>query len=325
MRIPEIEYPAYDEVVSGAAYYVEQPTAGYLRLTGPDRVDFLQRQTTNDVRLLAEDRAVVTVLTSPTARILDVYTLIWEPDAIGIIPLPGRAQAAIEYLKSRIFFMDNVAVEDVSESVFQVVIGAKSMEEIAMEMGNAQPENAAAGSASTGSLEVRWVVERGLSGQSYRLMVDHSARGILASLLDLAGAVGLPTQSYEVLRIEAGLPAVDHELTEDYTPFEVGLEETVSSTKGCYTGQEVLARQVTYDKVANQLVGLRLDRPVEAGAAIRSEGSRVGAVTSAAESPRFGPIALAVVRRGVIESSSRLTVEAASGEVNAMIAALPFQ
>jgi folate-binding protein YgfZ len=100
------------------------------------------------------------------------------------------------------------------------------------------------------------------------------------------------------MRVEAGLPAAGAELSEDYTPLEAGLAAAISSTKGCYTGQEVLARQITYDKVTQHLCGLRLTRRAQPGGRVWApDGSPVGRVTSAATSPRFGEIALAVVKR----------------------------
>ena len=75
------------------------------------------------------------------------------------------------------------------------------------------------------------------------------------------------------------------------------MEHAVSGNKGCYPGQEVIARQLTYDKVTQRLVGLRLDEPVAPGGRLLAEGKPVGVITSAAVSPRFGAIALGVVKR----------------------------
>ena len=95
----------YDAVTQGVAFY-ELPGAGFLSISGDDRVRFLQRQTTNDIELLAPDRVIPTVLTSSTARILDVFYLVYEPKAIDVVPLPGHAQETAHYLKSRIFFKE---------------------------------------------------------------------------------------------------------------------------------------------------------------------------------------------------------------------------
>jgi folate-binding protein YgfZ len=97
--------------------------------------------------------------------------------------------------------------------------------------------------------------------------------------------------------VENGLPAAESELTGDYTPLEMGLETAISNTKGCFTGQEVIARQLNYDKVTQHLVILRLQAHGEAGERAWVEGRPVGLLTSAVQSPRFGPLALAVIKR----------------------------
>jgi folate-binding protein YgfZ len=111
-----------------------------------------------------------------------------------------------------------------------------------------------------------------------------------------AGAAPIGALDAEVLRVEAGIPADGHELTEDWNPWEARLEGSFSLSKGCYTGQEVLARLNTYDKIQRRLVGVRLgeDAPpaVPAIVAARDDGSgemrEVGTLTSAVASDRFG-------------------------------------
>ena len=92
-----LKLAGYEAAISQAAFY-HQEHAGYLHIRGEDRQAFLQRQTTNDVRLLSPERAVTTVLTSATARILDVLTLVAEPEAIGAITLPGQAPETATFL-----------------------------------------------------------------------------------------------------------------------------------------------------------------------------------------------------------------------------------
>ena len=122
-----------------------------------------------------------------------------------------------------------------------------------------------------------------------------------------AGVEQLSPESHHILRVEAGLPAAGAELTEEFTPLEAGLEYAVSGAKGCYTGQEVLARQTTYDKVTQHLVRLRLEAPAGAGERLWAGDKVVGVITSAAVSPRFGPVALGVVKRPHHEPGSELT------------------
>ena len=170
----------------------------------------------------------------------------------------------------------------------------------------------------------------------YELVVPLAEQTSLVERLVEAGAPHLHDETvYHARRVELGRAAVDHEITNDYTPLEVGLAWACAEDKGCYTGQEIIARQITYDKVTRFLVGLRPDlsrgstamdsTPLAEGAPLtlpdQAGGRPVGHVTSAAYSPSLdAPVALAVVRRAQSEASTELVVEGVSVEV----VALPF-
>jgi aminomethyltransferase len=102
--------------------------------------------------------------------------------------------------------------------------------------------------------------------------------------------------AFEVLRIEAGRPAFGLEITEDTIPLEVGLWDAVSFTKGCYIGQEIIARMDSRGKLAKRLTGIRLSGPVTAPASLTQADGELGRLTSAAESPRSGWVGLCIVR-----------------------------
>lgn len=312
----------YDATLENASL-ITRPDANYLRIGGEDRVDYLHRQTTNDVNLLGPERAVLTVLTSPTARIYDVLLLVDEGETIGVVTLPGRGPATAAYFQGRIFFMDKVTVEDISADVAQFDLEGPQAATTLVSLGLAKaPALDEVLAFYTEGVEVRVVGREGLAGMGYRLLAPTSASGAVASALSDAGAAPLDAASYEVLRVEAGLPG-PNELTEDYTPLETDLARAVSETKGCYTGQEIIARQITYDKVTKQLARLRLDARVEEGAQVMAEGKSVGAVTSVVESPRYGPIALAVVKRPHHQPGSQLVIGGDEGETAAEVGEFP--
>ncbi len=316
--------PEYTAARERAAYII-LPQAGYLRIRGEDRVDWLQRQTSNDLRLLSATRAVRTVLTSPTARILDVLLLLDEGDTLGIIPLPGRAVATLRYLRGRIFFMDKVQVTEASAEVGQILLEGPNAATALQALGLPTPAEVDARAVGTvNGARVDVVGQPGVAGTAYRLLAPAPALDPLRAALDAAHIPQLPGTTHDILRVEAGLPAAGHELTEEYTPLEVGLRDLISETKGCYTGQEVIARQITYDKVARHLVGLRLDAPVAPGTEVRAEGKPVGKVTSAVVSPRFGPIALAVLRRPYHEPGTEVTLGRGDDIARGVVTTLPF-
>jgi folate-binding protein YgfZ len=305
--------------------FFQHQTPGYLRISGGDQRAFLQRQTTNNIDLLSPERSLVTVLTSPAGRILDVLTVIDEGETLGVITLPGQGEKTFDFLRSRIFFMDKVILEDASPSFMQIDLLGPGASEIIQLLGVEQ---------TIKGDEIRTIKITGipilvllLRGLGYRLLIPtEDTQGILSEL-KIKGVQALDFINYEILRIEAGIPAARHELTDEYTPLETGFQWAVSDDKGCYTGQEVLARQVNYDKITRQLVGLLMSEDANLGDTLYplDKGQPVGKITSIAISPRFGSIALAIVKRSHIQPGDELRVGDQEPSILASISEIPFQ
>lgn len=312
--------------LAGATFF-PQPRAGYLTLEGPHRLDLLQRLSTNDLRPLQAGTVIITSLTSPTARLLDVLSVFFEGDTLVALSLPGYGEATLRYLKSRIFFMDQVSVSDFSSAYAQYdldgIRAAQSLERLGVNPTPGLDQIVATGFKGA---RLQVIGQRGLVGLGYRLILPREAAPTLEAALERAGVTHLSAEAHHLLRLEAGLPTAGAELTADYTPLEVGLDWTISQTKGCYTGQEVVARQITYDKVIQRLRGLHLEYSVEPRARLWAEGKSVGVVTSAGVSPRFGPIALAIVRRPYDQPGTKLIAgDAPDQGVMSRVVALPFR
>jgi folate-binding protein YgfZ len=294
---------AYELARRGPFIY-QSSSPGLLQIAGPDRIAYLQRQTTNDLNALSPGRILVTVLTSPAARIIDLLTLFYpvgpggDEAAISLITLPGRGGRTADYFRQRIFFMDKVSVEDLSSHSVQIELSGPGAAGSLRSIGITSPAGLGdyLGGAQDGAL---WQVFRlpDLVGERYLLLTDQAGGEKLRRDLASQGIIEIDRLVYDTLRVEAGLPGGDTELTEAYTPLETGLEYAISDQKGCYTGQEVIARQITYDKVTQRLAGIKLDFPAQAGAPIWAEGKRAGTLTSSVLSPRFGPVGLGVIRR----------------------------
>jgi len=317
----------YQAAFSGAVFF-RLPDAGYIRLQGVDRLAFLQRQTTNDVTLLSPSRSILTVMTNPAARILDALLLIHESDeGIGMLTLPGQAGETSRYLKSRIFFRDQVSLTDASSEVAQFDLGGPAAPGLLTGLGI--PVSPESGEVLAGNIEgvtVQVIGTPGFSRAGYRLLVHTVDCERLEAALVGREAIQLSVANYHILRVENGLPAAGSELTGDYTPLEVGLETTISTTKGCYTGQEVIARQMNYDKVTQHLVVMSLQALGVRGERAWVEGRPVGLLTTAVQSPRFGPLALAVIKRPYHQPGTSVIIggDGKSGGVLAEVAKLPL-
>ena len=322
----KLNLSSYHKAVEAATHYY-QPDTAYLRITGPDRMQFLQRQTTNDLSRLLPGHILTTVLTSPTARILDVLILLIEqrdPDVISIITLPGYSSKTRQFLQSRIFFMDKVTIQDTSTDFEQIDLIGPAWKHLIPNLGiDHLPIEDNIQYGQIGSTPVRAFNHFGLG---IRLLFPSSGESDVIAALARSGSEEISSEIYGVLRVEAGVPSPAHELTEDYTPLEAGLEKAISTEKGCYTGQEVLARQITYNKVTRQLVGLRLTNQSFGEPTLRSpeDHKNVGEITSVAHSPRNGYIALGMVKQPYYQPGTRLIVGDPQEGHFATVSALPF-
>ncbi len=317
--------PGYEEVLKSTSYFLYVHN-GFLQIEGPDRIDFIQRQTTNDINSLATGQVITTILVNPNARILDVFNLFIDRDEgkLGLISLPVYAGNTTRFLQSRIFFMDNVTITDTSHITGQIILGGNLAGKILSSIGvDPAPGLAQVVFGTIADVPVYVLGEKALQKSGYRIVFPLESRELIETRLLEAGSAPLAIDCYHVLRIEAGIPVAGAELVDAYTPLEAGLESAVSSTKGCYTGQEVIARQLTYDKVTRHLVGLRLDNIVDPGVSVSVEGKQAGTITSSTISPRFGPIALAYMKRPYHMPGVNVRVDA-TGDIPAIVTTLPF-
>lgn len=314
----------YRALTEGAALLL-RPTAGVIILTDSDRSDFLHRMTTNNINQLRPGQAAVTVLTNATARIEQVFTVLCQPEELWLLPAPAQTVALERHLRSQIFFMDKVKVRNASETYKRLRVMGPRATDVLRQHGLPVATLENDGWLAQDGLVVLKQEHYDLPG--YEVIVQTTPQDDLLEQavikgLQAAGAHLLTDESaYQIRRIELGTPLPGYELTNEYNPLEAGLGWSCADNKGCYTGQEIIARQITYDKVTKRLVGLRSQAPLTPGAELQAEGRTVGVVTSVAASPATAtPIALAIVRRPYHEPTSQLQV----GDQTATVVALPF-
>ena len=317
----------YQAALEGAAWYVI-PQPGCLSIRGRDRASFLQRQTTQDVRLLAGNHALPTTLTSPNARILDVLYLLSGPDdTITALTLPGQGATTTSDFKKRVFFIDQVEVEDISQIYAQIdLIGPHRVDLTHLVGFNRQPEADEILTVEWEGYPVHLLYNSAPVWIGWRMLIPNEILQNLSTIFEQGGAERLTSEVYHLQHLENGIPQVPSELNEDYTPLETGLQGTISDLKGCYTGQEIIARQITYDKITQRLCGLRLSGQPLSGNSIWFEGRSIGRVTSAAISPRFGHIGLAMIKRPHNEPGVHVSVgNQFENSEEASVCTLPFE
>jgi folate-binding protein YgfZ len=161
---------------------------------------------------------------------------------------------------------------------------------------------------------------------SAEILAPSASRRVLEEILGRRSSVPLSESESEVLRVEAGRPSFGREAAAGILPQEAGLSDALAESKGCYVGQEVVARIRTYGRVNRRLAGLRFPGgPVEAGAVFpnpEKPSQELVRVTSSVSSPRFGPIGLGLVFRDVADGA-RIAAPSDASRL-AVVCALPF-
>ena len=290
---------------------------GRIRVSDDDRLRFLHNQSTNDFQRLKPGQGCDTVMVTSTARTIDLVTAYVMEDAVLLLVSPNRLRHLMDWLDRYIFFADKVQLTDVtSETATFSVIGPASdalLEQLGASAIINQPY-ATHQLVQLGGCQVRVAVGSGLATPGYTLIVAASDAATVWSNILQAGAVPLGDRVWEQLRIEQGRPAPDYELTEDYNPLEAGLWQTISFEKGCYIGQETIARLNTYKGVKQQLWGVRLNAPAEPGSVITVGDEKVGNLTSYTDTDR-GSLGLGYVRTKAGGAGLKVQVGESEGEL----------
>ena len=322
----EEEYAA----ITGAAAVVDRCHIGRLKLTGQDGLDLLNRLSTNNLEeLTATGQGMSTVLTTNKGRVFDLLTVVRLDDYVLVLTGPENQQKVAERIDFYTFSED-VTVHDVTDAL--AIIGITGPGAVASLGGIADagfsglaPHHASTVSVCDGEALVVRTDFAGLDG--YDLVVAASqARPVWTALVD-AGATPVGTAALDTVRVERRVPAFGRELTEGVNPLEANLIEAISFNKGCYVGQEVVARLNTYDKVQRRLVALsweNVDGP-DPSAVLSLEGKKVGEVTSTAWSPRLKKgVGLGYVKKAQAESGTMLAVGSGEGGATARVEELPL-
>lgn len=294
---------------------MDRSARGKLMVSGPEAAEYLQGQLTNDVEALAPGEGQYAALLDRKGHMqADMRVLRLGPEEIWIDTEPEGLAAAKRHLEMYKIGREVAIADLTAERAILSLIGPRSVE-IA---GTAALPEQASEAAKLGGVECLAV---GTAG-GIDLIAKAAEAADLREALTGAGAVEVGAAAAEVIRIEAGIPRFGAEMSGETMPAEAGIvERAVSFTKGCYIGQEPVARLHYKGRPNRHLRGLELSAPAAPGATLRLGEKEVGRIGSACLSPARGPIALAIVRREA-EPGAELAV----GEdgVTARVIDLPF-
>ena len=325
-RVPLYYRSAEDEVRAAeqGPVVMDRSFLGLVRVSGKDGGDLLQRLTTNDLRHLQAGQGIVNLFTNAKGRIVDAVEILRREDEYWLIASPGHATTDAKWI-AQYTFIEEVQTLEISDRFCVLSVFGKIPAGFAgLPTERLAPQTFC--SVSVAGAEGCLHHTNGIAPEGFNLIVPRDAgEKVWEHLLRFAPAIGYA--AYNTLRVHAGIPAIDAEISEQYNPHEVNLLPFVSFEKGCYIGQEVVARLDSYDKVQRRLVGLEFERedvpppprPIWAGE------QQIGVLTSSALLPsRRRIVGLGIVRRADAAAGGRVRVREQERVYDGVIVALPF-
>ena len=283
-------------VLTEEAGVIERADRAHLTVRGPDALEYLQGQVTNDVQALEPGQGCYAALLNPKGRVLgDMRVLVITPEEVWLDLEPVARETVLREL-TMYKIGRRVEIADEAGRTVLSVIGPRAWDALA-QAGLAQ------GYAPAG--EHAWVRGEGgaviaATDTGFDVLTAPADAARAREALAAAGASPVSPEAAEVLRIERGRPRYGTDFGAENLPGEAGIvERAVSFTKGCYVGQEPVARMFHKGHPNRHLRGLALSAPAAPGAAVTAAGKEVGRVTSAAVSPVHGAVALGILRREV--------------------------
>ncbi|MGH7232720.1 MAG: aminomethyltransferase family protein [Nitrospiraceae bacterium] len=308
---------------------------GKLRVTGEDRVKWLQSLISNDILPLEPGHGIYSGLLTHKGKMLSYFRIYAHPDLLMLEDVGDIGDTTFQALRKFLLYGTKAKIENCGETWgLLLVSGPKATalitDSFGIDIGHLQPLAFVTHEIGGHQALLVRTEETGESDIEILLPADAlpSAWERLWTAGEPMGLKPFGTEAHEILRLEAGLPRAGVELTEEIVPPEANLEgKAFSLSKGCYPGQEVVARMDTYGSVRRRLVGLALKDqalPVK-GDKLFSGDREVGWVSSAVHSPSLGhPIALGFPLRDFATPGTSLTVEIDGQRHEATVKALPL-
>src|SRR3954463_10191113 len=286
----EIEVQPPTAVIDHGCGILDRSERGKLALTGADAKTFLAGQITNDTESLTPGHGIYAALLTHKGKMLADLRVLDLGDELWLDTERVSLQALFDTIRrAKIGYDLELHKRTLQQSLFSL-LGPRSREVAGADaagLGTAEHDNVRS------PLGVLVTTDLGID-----VICSAENAGAVREQLERAGAIAVPEDAAEARRVETGRPRYGVDLDDTVIPQEAGLNErAVSFTKGCYVGQETVARLHYKGKPNRHLRGLRLSGPAPSGAPLRLPEREVGRLGSVAHSPRFGDIALALVRR----------------------------
>jgi folate-binding protein YgfZ len=315
-------------IIAAGAGWRRQAERGRLRFTGTDRASFLQALVTNEVQSLRPGSGVYAAYLTPTGRMItDLHLYVREDQIVADVPSARAGDLAAKF--DQLIFSEDVNVADVSAELPQLmVIGAQAARAISAATSISIAQLDSLPVHGNVAIADGFVARSDAAGDLTAFVVVLSAAAELpfTAALAEAGVLAMDDALFDAIRVNAGRPAFGIDMDETTIPLEAGLlERAISTTKGCYVGQEIVIRVLHRGggRVAKRLARLKFAsgaRAPERGQKISADGKEVGEITSVAPATAGdGWLALGYLHRDSAEAGRRVSTDAGDAEVVALV------
>ncbi|KAG2247188.1 hypothetical protein Bca52824_086816 [Brassica carinata] len=298
---------------------------GRIRVSGDDRVHFLHNQTTANFECLSKGQGCDTVFVTPTARTIDIAHAWIMKNAIMLMVSPTTCQSIIEMLNKYIFFADKVEIKDITKQTCLFALAGPKCNQIMSKLNLGDLIGQPYGKHqhySFDGMPITVGVGSLISDEGFTMLMSPGGAVSVWKTLLSEGAVPMGSEAWEKLRVLQGRPAPERELSKEFNVLEAGLWNSISLNKGCYKGQETIARLITYDGIKQRLCGLELSAQAEPGSTITFDGKKVGKLTSYTRgrngSSHFG---LGYIKKQAASVGTTVTI---GEDISGIVAEVPY-
>lgn len=314
-----------------SAAFVDRSEVGRILVTGVDRMDFLHRLSTNDLASLKVGETLGTAFTTEKGRMVDYVTVCVRDSSLLLLTSARIEQQFLQWLE-KYHIMEDISFSSVTAKTLMATIVGPAATSFASKIfeSSLPPNTVVSLKTSFGEATIVCVQEFHTAMVHVIVNAEQGASmwGFLRREEETLGIPVMGAESYDAFRISNGIPVGGKEISEDFNPYDCGLSHAISFTKGCYVGQEVIARLDTYQKVQRGLIGIvSSERPVELESKIPlSKGTEeVGWLTSLSQVSIKGKYpGLAIVKKSSITGGQELTYKHGDNLFAASVSELPI-
>ncbi len=304
----------YQAVTQDCGYFpLENWTS--IRVTGADRRRFLHNMCTNEISKLSDGEGCETFFTNVKGKIVAHTFVMVLPDEILLLTVPNQAEQIIEHLDRYVIREDVQLLGESNQNVWRAILGAQANQLACQITENIKQLERPWQSISFETGELIGTIARfdAVTPKGFLIRCTHSTADNLADLLKRSAVKQVSEPVWTSLRVEAGFPLFGVDFDSSNLPQEVGRNrQAISFTKGCYLGQETIARLDALGHVNKQIVAMQFAGEMipPSDTKIFDGEKEVGTITASSWSPKLkSPLALAMVRRGSNEIGKKLRCE----------------